>query len=94
MDYKRTMQIEFQSSSYHAVSDLEHLIGRAVSMVLEHAAMMDGHDHADYKGDRSSVKGWASDIPESDPTDVADEETLLAERDRRLAFSLRGGELG
>ena len=94
MDYKRTMQIEFQSSSYHMVSDLEHLIGRAVSMVLEHAAMMDGYDHADYKGDRSTVNGWASDIPESDPTDVADEETLLAEAERRREFSLRGGVSG
>lgn len=26
--------------------------------------------------------------------DVADEETLLAERERRIAFSLRGGDLG
>lgn len=66
MDHKRTMRIEFQSTTYLATKDLEQLIFRAVTVVLEHAAMMDGHDMDDYKGNRSSVKGWASEFEDAD----------------------------
>lgn len=77
MDHKRTMHIEFQSSSYGTTADLEQLIGAAVSVVLEHAAMYDGHERDNYTGDRTTTKGWAS-IAAANDRGV----TRLAEQER------------